>query len=83
MNDMRINKSALKHGISEADIRLALANFIHEAPLDDAEDKYLVVGFNSRGNLIEIVYETTESGIIHVFHAMRCRKGVLDLFGKQ
>jgi uncharacterized DUF497 family protein len=80
MSDVRINKSALKHGISEPDIRIALMNFIYEDPIAGEENKFLVVGFDGNGNLIEVVYEYIEDETIHVFHAMKCRKTVLGLF---
>jgi hypothetical protein len=80
MSGVRINKSALKHGILEADIRIALENFIYEDPIVGEENKFLVVGFDGSGNLIEVVYEYVENELIHVFHAMKCRKAVLELF---
>ena len=36
--------------------------------------KYLVIGFDSSQNLIEVMYNITDEGNIHVFHAMKCRK---------
>jgi hypothetical protein len=80
MSDVRINKSALKHSISETDIRIALVNFIYEDPIAGEENKFLAIGFDGNGNLVEIVYEYLEDETIHVFHAMRCRKAVLELF---
>jgi len=77
---IQINQSALKHGVSETDICLALETFIYEDPLEDEQDKFLLVGFDTNGNLIEIVYEFVDDEIIHVFHAMKCRKGVIELF---
>jgi hypothetical protein len=82
MSGVRINKSALKHGISDIDIRLALANFIYEDPIFGEENKFLSVGFDRSGNLVEIIYEYIEDETIHVFHAMKCRKAVLKLFEK-
>jgi uncharacterized DUF497 family protein len=82
MSGVRINKSALKHGISETDIRVALMNFIYEDPLVGEENKFLAIGFDGNGNLIEVVYEYIEDETIHVFHAMKCRKAVLELFEK-
>ncbi|MDR2610009.1 MAG: hypothetical protein LBC58_00970 [Clostridiales Family XIII bacterium] len=80
MSNVRINKSALKHGIAEEDIRAALANFIYEDPITGEENKFLAVGFDRSGNLIELIYEYVEDKTIHVFHAMKCRKAVLELF---
>jgi uncharacterized DUF497 family protein len=82
MSSARINKSALKHGISEADIRMAIVNFIYEAPISGEENKFIAIGFDGSGNLVEVVYEYIENETIHVFHAMKCRKAVLELFEK-
>jgi uncharacterized DUF497 family protein len=80
MSNVRINKSALKHGISEADIRVALVNFIYEDPIVGEENKFLAVGFDGSGKLLEVIYEYIEEETIHVFHAMKCRRAVLELF---
>jgi hypothetical protein len=77
---IKINQSALKHGIFEQDICLAIENFIYEDPVESEENKFLLIGFDKSGNLLEIIYEFVDNEIIHVFHAMRCRKSVLDLF---
>jgi hypothetical protein len=42
-------------------------------------NKYLVIGFDLNGNLIEIMYNLMDEdangvGIANVFHAMPCRK---------
>jgi hypothetical protein len=42
-------------------------------------NKYLVIGFDLKGNLIEIMYNLVDEdangvGIANVFHAMRYRK---------
>ena len=43
-------------------------------------NKYLVIGFDLNGNLLEIMYNlvdedaTTGVGVANVFHAMKCRK---------
>jgi uncharacterized DUF497 family protein len=77
---VRINQSALKHGLSGADIHKILDNFIYEDPIEGESNKFLVVGFDANGNLAEMVYEYVDNEIIHVFYAMKCRKAVLDLF---
>ena len=73
------NRSAFKHGVSEAGIRRALAYPQYEAPLEDDEDKYIVLGFDIAGNLLEIVYNRVDEDTINVFHAMKCRKTYFSL----
>jgi len=76
------NESAFKHGITEDDIRSALTTFLLDAALNGSEDeyeKYLVIGFDVKGNLIELMYNLIDEQSINVFHAMKCRKEYLKL----
>ena len=41
---------------------------------EDDETKYLSVGFDKMGNLLEIMYNYIDEKTIKVFHAMKCRK---------
>jgi hypothetical protein len=61
--------SARKHGISDADMMHAFRNRIRELRL---EEKYLVVGPDSNGNLLELIYRLSEESIV-IFHAMKVR----------
>ena len=77
-----INKSAFKHGVTENDIRSALTAFLLDMALNDSEDgyeKYLVIGFDTKGNLIELMYNLIDEYNINVFHTMKCRKEYLRL----
>ena len=38
------------------------------------EDKYLRLGFDKAGNLLEIMYNEIDDYSVNVFHAMKCRK---------
>jgi len=71
---IKFNQAAFKHGVTEADILRAFETFIYEDPIDDADNKYLLLGFNLHGNLIEIMYNRINEDAINVFHAMPCRK---------
>jgi ASC-1-like (ASCH) protein len=75
------NKSAFKHGVTEIDIFRAFETFIYEDPVDEAsvENKYLLLGFNTHGNLIEVMYNRIGEDAINVFHAMPCRRAFFDL----
>lgn len=46
---------------------------------DDGYEKYLVIGFDTKGNLIEVMYNVIDENNINVFHAMKCRKEYLKL----
>jgi hypothetical protein len=66
--------TAFKHGVTEADILWAFDTYLYEMPMEDEANKYLLVGFNTHGNLLEIIYKRIDADTINVFHAMPCRK---------
>lgn len=76
---IEFNPSAFKHGINELDILKAIDRFIYEDPLEDFENKYLLLGFDTKGTLLEIMYNYIDDDIINIFHAMPCRKSFYDL----
>jgi len=78
-NNIKINRSALKHGVREESIRRALSYPQYEAPLEEDERKFIVLGFDNAGNLLEILYNRTDDNTINVFHAMKCRKVFFSL----
>ena len=75
--DIVYNNSAFKHGFTKNDIEWAFLHPICSGKLQDYENKYLLVGFDTRGNPIEIMYNRIDEIQINVFHAMKCRKGLL------
>jgi len=50
------NNSAFKHGITIADIENAISLFLFDNAVDGEYDKYLLIGFDVNGNLLEIMY---------------------------
>jgi hypothetical protein len=48
--DIVCKPSAFKHGVSEADIRWAFTTARYDLPVEDDEDKRLLIGFNCAGN---------------------------------
>ncbi|MCL2181357.1 MAG: hypothetical protein FWB83_09545 [Treponema sp.] len=74
--DIRFCKSALKHGIDEADIRQAIDTVKYDGYLEndvDVENKRLLIGFDRNANLLEIYYNILDRDTVRVFHAMKCR----------
>ena len=65
--------SAFKHGITLDQILHVLDDPRYEGPVEVYENKYLVLGFDPAGNLLEIMYNEMEGGGVSVFHAMPCR----------
>ena len=70
---IEFNRAAFKHGITEENIRYALNRPRYEGPLEDDEYKYIVLGFDNSGKLLEILYNHIDDETINVFHAMKCR----------
>ncbi|GBU22331.1 hypothetical protein R80B4_02238 [Fibrobacteres bacterium R8-0-B4] len=71
--------SAFKHNISEENIRWALQNHLADGAIDDGDGtKFLVIGFDKAGNLLEIMYNLIDERTIKVFHAMKCRKALYE-----
>jgi hypothetical protein len=77
--EIKFNWAAFKHDVTEADILRAFETFIYEDPIEGADNKYLLLGFNVHGNLIEIMYNRINDDAINVFHAMPCRKVFRDM----
>ncbi|MDR1870190.1 MAG: hypothetical protein LBQ82_09445 [Treponema sp.] len=67
--------SAFKHAFSEDNIRWVLLNSLADGVIEeDDETKYLSIGFDKAGNLLEIMYNYIDEKTIKVFHAMKCRR---------
>ena len=71
---IEFNLSAFKHGITEENIRYVLNRPRYEGPLEDDDEKIIVVGFDNSGRLLEILYNFIDAKTINVFHAMKCRR---------
>jgi len=82
---IEFNPVSFKHGVSEADIKMAFDTAKYDGFLErddpDAEDKYLLIGFDCKANLIEVLYNVIADDRIRVFHAMKCRSAFIRLLG--
>ena len=80
---IEFNPAAFKHGISETDIKMAFDTAKYDGFLDeddpDAEGKHLMIGFDRKANLIEVLYNVIADGRVRVFHAMKCRSAFIRL----
>jgi hypothetical protein len=72
------NRVVFRHKATKGDILRAFETFIYEDPIEDADNKYLLLGFNTAGNLIEVMYNRISENTINVFHAMPCRRVFCD-----
>ena len=84
---IQFSPAAFKHGFSEEDIKMAFDTVKYDGFLDpddpDAENKHLLIGFDCKANLIEILYNVIADGGIKVFHAMKCRSAFIRLIGQR
>jgi hypothetical protein len=67
------NEEAFRHDITKDDIRCAVTNFLYDAIVEGFDNKFLLIGFDGSGNLLEIMYNEIDEIWINVFHAMKCR----------
>ena len=74
LTDYYFNGSAFKHDIAEADIRNAFSRPLFDGLIEGYDNKFLLTGFDTRGNMLEVMYNLIDEHTVHVFHAMRCRK---------
>ena len=72
--------SAFKHKQTREDILHAYRTKIRQGSLGRYSNKYVFIGFNRAGNLIEVFYNPIGDDIIKVFHAMKCRSNVMAQF---
>jgi len=76
--------SAFKHKFSEENIRWVLLNHLADGIIEeDNETKYLSIGFDKSGNLLEVMYNLIDERTIKVFHAMRCRRQFYEMLKEQ
>ena len=68
------NETAFKHGATVKDINCAMAVPLTDILLEKHINKYLLIGFDTSGNLLEIMYNLVDEDTANVFHAMKCRK---------
>ena len=86
--DIIFRSSAFKHGVTEADIRRAFATARYDSLMEGDEVangswRRLLIGFNTNGNLLEILYYELDDGTARVFHAMPCQKKYIRLLNRR
>ena len=77
------NESAFEHGISKENITHAVKTRVYDAPVVGYINKYIIIGFDTSGNPLEIMYNPDDNNVykIYVFHAMKARKKYLAKLG--
>ena len=72
--DVEILPSAMKHGLNKEDILAALESSIHDEALQEDPNKTLIIGYDGKARLLEIIFHVVSDEYIVIFHAMKCRK---------
>ena len=83
LQDIVCRPSAFKHGVTEADIKWAFTTAVYDLPDEDDEGKRLLIGFNTKGNPLEVMYSELDDSKVHVFHAMSLRDIFIPLLYNQ
>jgi hypothetical protein len=75
--------SAFKHGCTFEDIHWAFITAQYDGLMDEKDaEKHLLIGFNTKGNPLEILYNDLGENTANVFHAMACGNANLSLLHK-
>ena len=69
-------ESAFKHGFTKDDIERAIETKIFEDILAGEDDIFVIIGFDTIANPIEVFYNIIDDETIVVFHAMVLRDKV-------
>jgi hypothetical protein len=72
--------TAFKHNLDEADIRHAFETARYMGRYGNRENVYLLLGFDTKANPVEILYNEFGENGINVFHAMPCQPHFYYLF---
>ena len=72
--NIEYHDAAFKHGITADNIRYAMWHPLHEQLLEAYKNKWLIIGYDTAGNVLEIAYNVIDDDTVNVFHAMPCRK---------
>lgn len=75
--NIEFNEAAFKHHITEENICYAMWHPLHEQLLELYVNKWLIIGYDTAGNLIEVAYNIIDDNTVNVFHAMPCRNKFL------
>ena len=70
---MEVRPAARKHGVADEDIRHAVDNALAVDDAGEDPDRWLVIGPDQAGNLLEVVVLAAGDDRVLVIHAMRMR----------
>lgn len=76
---MRIHRSARKHGVADSDVLHAIDHALAIEDAGEDPDRWLVLGPDRAGNLLEVVVLITAEGDQLTIHAMPMRAKYQEL----
>lgn len=79
---MEIHRTARRHHVDDADMLHAIDNAIAVEDLGDDPDRWLVIGPDRAGNLLEVIVLVTTEGDGFIIHAMPMRAIYRRLLGR-
>ncbi|WP_166855422.1 MULTISPECIES: hypothetical protein [Actinomyces] len=79
---MKVLRSALKHGCTSQDVVTALETSARRRLIGEDPDRWLYIGFDGIGRVLEIVTVVGDDGQEVVIHAMRARRQYLPGGGR-
>jgi hypothetical protein len=81
---VEIHDTARRHGVADADIEHAYEQAVAWIELGDDPPRYLVIGPDRAGNLLELVVIETEGAVPLVIHSMPLRPSTQrEVFGDE
>jgi len=81
-NRVEIHESARKHGVADQDIVHAIDNALALEDAGEDPDRWLLIGPDTGGNLLEVVVMITAEGTQLAIHAMPMRPQYRRLLGQ-
>jgi hypothetical protein len=78
---VEIHDSARKHGVADHDVLHAIDNALAFEDAGEDPDRWLLIGPDTAGNLLEVVVMITAEGKQIVIHAMPMRDKYQRLLG--
>jgi uncharacterized DUF497 family protein len=78
---VEVHDSARKHGVADDDIRHSIAHALVIEDAGEDPDRWLVIGPDGAGNLLEVVVLMTVEGTQIAIHAMPMRAKFNRLLG--
>jgi uncharacterized DUF497 family protein len=70
---VEVHPSARRHGVTDDDVTHAVANAMATEDVGDDPERWLVIGPDRAGNLLEVVVLVTAEGDQIAIHAMAMR----------